>query len=269
MRQYDTIIVDEAHERSLNIDFLLGFLKQLLSKRPDLKLIITSATIDPDSFARHFADADGKPAPIIEVSGRTYPVEVLPSVIHRACRLSFWRGREQEIDPLDGLVSACRELANEGSGDILCFFSGEREIRDAADALESEFNSAARRVDILPLFGRLSNAEQHRVFNPVPPPNCIGDQYRRNFPHRPRHSLRRRYWSRTNFSVLTPDKVQRLPVEEISQASAKQRSGRCGRTADGVAIRLYSKENFEAARSSPIQKSFALTWRALFWPWPP
>ena len=249
LRQYDTIIVDEAHERSLNIDFLLGFLKQLLPKRPDLKLIITSATIDPDSFARHFADADGKPAPIIEVSGRTYPVEVryrplfTEHVDSRSGEVS-----EQEIDPLDGLVSACRELANEGSGDILCFFSGEREIRDAADALESEFNSRGpRRVDILPLFGRLSNAEQHRVFNPggrrrivlatniaetsltVPGIHYVVDT-----------GLARisRYSHRT--------KVQRLPVEEISQASAKQRSGRCGRTADGVAIRLYSEENFEA-----------------------
>lgn len=250
LRAYDTIIVDEAHERSLNIDFLLGYLKQLLPQRPDLKLIITSATIDPESFAEHFADAEGNPAPIIEVSGRTYPVEIRyrPLVIERE-NPTTGEVHATATDPLDGLTVACRELMAEGPGDILCFFSGEREIRDAADALNAEFNSGnhGSRVDVLPLFGRLSNAEQHRVFNPgtrrrivlatniaetsltVPGIHYVVDT-----------GLARisRYSNRT--------KVQRLPVEPISQASAKQRSGRSGRIADGIAIRLYSEEDFES-----------------------
>lgn len=249
LRQYDTIIVDEAHERSLNIDFLLGFLKQLLPKRPDLKLIITSATIDPESFAQHFADADGTPAPIIEVSGRTFPVEIRyrPLVTNH---IDERTGdiREEETDPLDGLVAACRELTKDGPGDILCFFSGEREIRDAADALDAEFNSRGpKRVDILPLFGRLSNAEQHRVFNPggrrriVLATNIAETSLTVPGIH---YVVDTGYARISRYSHRT--KVQRLPVEEISQASAKQRSGRCGRTADGVAIRLYSEENFEA-----------------------
>ncbi|WCZ36682.1 ATP-dependent RNA helicase HrpB [Corynebacterium heidelbergense] len=253
LKAYDTIIIDEAHERSLNIDFLLGYLKQLLPRRPDLKIIITSATIDPESFAQHFSDSRGNPAPIIEVSGRTFPVEIryrplTTEIIEDATSTV----RTVERDPLEALTSACRELMSEGDGDILCFFSGEREIRDAAEALEGEFNGGggrpgSKRVDILPLFGRLSNQEQHRVFHPggrrrivlatniaetsltVPGIHYVVDT-----------GLARisRYSSRT--------KVQRLPVEEISQASAKQRSGRCGRIADGIAIRLYSQEDFEA-----------------------
>ena len=126
LNKYDTIIIDEAHERSLNIDFLLGYLKRLLPKRPDLKVIITSATIDPESFAAHFADADGNPAPIIEVSGRTYPVEI------RYRPLEFEAGgKVVDQDPLDGLTEAIEELMHEGDGDILCFFPGERDIRDA------------------------------------------------------------------------------------------------------------------------------------------
>ena len=250
LREYDTIIIDEAHERSLNIDFLLGYLKNLLPKRPDLKLIITSATIDPESFAEHFASADGTPAPIVEVSGRTYPVEIL----YRPLERSYTDPNGGEItthvtDPLDGLIEAVDELWSFGSGDILCFFSGEREIRDAAEALDKHLNRDRRGalVDILPLFGRLSNAEQHRVFNPgqrrrivlatniaetsltVPGIRFVVDTG---------YARISRYSNRT--------KVQRLPVEEISQASAKQRSGRCGRVADGIAIRLYSQENFEA-----------------------
>lgn len=249
LRQYDTIIVDEAHERSLNIDFLLGFFKQLLPKRPDLKLIITSATIDPESFAKHFSDSDGKPAPIIEVSGRTYPVEIRyrPLVSER---LDEKTGeiRQLEIDPLDGLVAACRELMKDGPGDILCFFSGEREIRDAADALEAAFNSSGPcRADILPLFGRLSNAEQHRVFNPGGRRRIV---LATNIAETSLTVPGIHYVVDTGFARISRyshrTKVQRLPVEEISQASAKQRSGRCGRTADGVAIRLYSEENFEA-----------------------
>ncbi|WP_231699704.1 MULTISPECIES: ATP-dependent RNA helicase HrpA [Corynebacterium] len=251
LHDYDTIIIDEAHERSLNIDYLLGYLKQLLPRRPDLKVIITSATIDPESFAEHFKDADGEPAPIIEVSGRTYPVEVRYRPLYTE-RLNEKTGEivRDEIDPLDGLVAACQELMREGQGDILCFFSGEREIRDAAEVLSGEFTAKGRGpgVDILPLFGRLSNAEQHRVFQP--------------------QGTRRRIVLATNIaetSLTVPGihyvidtgvarisryshrtKVQRLPVEPISQASAQQRSGRCGRTADGIAIRLYSEEDFEA-----------------------
>ncbi|WP_426706367.1 ATP-dependent RNA helicase HrpA [Corynebacterium auriscanis] len=249
LRQYDTIIVDEAHERSLNIDFLLGFLKQLLPQRPDLKLIITSATIDPESFAEHFSSPDGSPAPIIEVSGRTYPVEIRYRPL-RTEHLDEQSGAiiTQETDPLEGLVAACRELVKEGPGDILCFFSGEREIRDAADALETEFNSnGPRRVDILPLFGRLSNAEQHRVFNPgarrriVLATNIAETSLTVPGIH---YVVDTGYARISRYSHRT--KVQRLPVEEISQASAKQRSGRCGRTADGIAIRLYSEEDFQA-----------------------
>ncbi len=249
LRAYDTIIIDEAHERSLNIDFLLGFLKQLLPKRPDLKVIITSATIQPEAFAEHFADAEGRPAPIIEVSGRTFPVEIRYRPLVRTVENKRGELQEMEVDPLEGLVAACRELMQAGPGDILCFFSGEREIRDAAEALEGALNSGrGSQVDILPLFGRLSNAEQHRVFHPgggrrrivlatniaetsltVPGIHFVVDT-----------GLARmsRYSHRT--------KVQRLPVEPISQASAKQRSGRCGRIADGIAIRLYSEEDFLA-----------------------
>ncbi|AKK03323.1 ATP-dependent RNA helicase HrpA [Corynebacterium epidermidicanis] len=237
LNAYDTIIIDEAHERSLNIDFLLGYLKQLLPKRPDLKVIITSATIDPERFATHFADENGQPAPIIEVSGRTYPVEV------RYRSLQFEAaGKLVDQDVNDGVCDAVEELMGEGSGDILCFFAGERDIRDCMEAI------ATRRwkgVEVVPLFGRLSNEEQHRVFAP--------------------HS-RRRVVLATNIaetSLTVPGihyvvdtglarisrfsnrtKVQRLPIEPISQASANQRSGRCGRVADGIAIRLYSKEDF-------------------------
>lgn len=249
LRAYDTIIVDEAHERSLNIDFLLGFLKRLLPKRPDLKVIITSATIDPESFAKHFADADGKPAPIIEVSGRTYPVEIRyrPLVTEREDETTGEIIRT-EIDPLDGLVSACRELMRAGDGDILCFFSGEREIRDAADALESEFRGRGRsQVDILPLFGRLSNAEQHRAFNPGPKRRIV---LATNIAETSLTVPGIHYVVDTGYARISRyshrTKVQRLPVEEISQASAKQRSGRSGRIADGIAIRLYSEENFAA-----------------------
>ncbi|MFV8380332.1 ATP-dependent RNA helicase HrpA [Corynebacterium hindlerae] len=237
LRAYDTIIIDEAHERSLNIDFLLGYLKALLPKRPDLKVIITSATIDPERFAEHFAEADGSAAPIIEVSGRTYPVEI------RYRPLEVVHGdRVTDIDPIDGVIMALEELMSEGDGDILCFFSGERDIRDAMEAIDKRRFSG---VEVTPLFGRLSNEEQHRVFAP--------------------HS-RRRIVLATNIAETsltvpgihyvvdtglarisrysTRTKVQRLPIEPISQASANQRSGRCGRVADGIAIRLYSEEDF-------------------------
>ncbi|MGN0094986.1 MAG: ATP-dependent RNA helicase HrpA [Corynebacterium sp.] len=249
LKAYDTIIVDEAHERSLNIDFLLGYLRELLPRRPDLKVIITSATIDPESFAAHFADADGTPAPVIEVSGRTYPVEVRYRPLTRLVEdnrsgVDAPAFREVETDPLEGLLEATRELISEGPGDILCFFSGEREIRDAADALQDE---KFRGVDILPLFGRLSAAEQHRVFSP-------GNRRRvvlaTNIAETSLTVPGIKYVIDTGYARISRyshrTKVQRLPVEEISQASAKQRSGRCGRTSDGIAIRLYSEENFQA-----------------------
>ncbi|MDO4610791.1 ATP-dependent RNA helicase HrpA [Corynebacterium sp.] len=239
---YDAIIIDEAHERSLNIDFLLGYLRRLLPKRPDLKVVITSATIDPERFARHFADADGEPAPVIEVSGRTYPVEIRYRPLVEETVDKRGEIRQTDVDQIDGVIAACEELMREGDGDILVFFSGERDIREAAEAIEGR---KWRGVEVLPLFGRLSNAEQHRVFGP--------------------HSQRRivlatniaetsltvpgiRYVIDTGTARIsrysTRTKVQRLPVEPISQASANQRSGRCGRVADGIAIRLYSEEDF-------------------------
>ncbi|MEJ6548305.1 ATP-dependent RNA helicase HrpA [Corynebacterium sp. USCH3] len=249
LNAYDTIIVDEAHERSLNIDFLLGYLRELLPRRPDLKVIITSATIDPESFANHFTDADGNPAPVVEVSGRTYPVEVRYRPLTRLVPDGKTGGgepslREVETDPLDGLLDATRELMAEGPGDILCFFSGEREIRDAADALQDE---NFRGVDILPLFGRLSAAEQHRVFSPGSRRRIV---LATNIAETSLTVPGIKYVIDTGYARISRyshrTKVQRLPVEEISQASAQQRSGRCGRTSDGIAVRLYSEENFTA-----------------------
>ncbi|MEV5321948.1 ATP-dependent RNA helicase HrpA [Streptomyces sp. NPDC052687] len=233
LRAYDTIIIDEAHERSLNIDFLLGYLAQLLPKRPDLKVVITSATIDPERFSRHFGDA-----PIIEVSGRTYPVEV------RYRPLLEEDSDDADRDQITAITDAVEELMAEGQGDILVFLSGEREIRDTADALEKK---KYRFTEILPLYARLSHAEQHRVFQPhtgrrivlatnvaetsltVPGIKYVID---------PGFARISRYSHRT--------KVQRLPIEPISQASANQRKGRCGRTSDGICIRLYSEEDFLA-----------------------
>ncbi|MFC8143861.1 ATP-dependent RNA helicase HrpA [Streptomyces paradoxus] len=233
LRAYDTIIIDEAHERSLNIDFLLGYLAQLLPKRPDLKVVITSATIDPERFSRHFGDA-----PIIEVSGRTYPVEV------RYRPLLEEDGDDSDRDQITAITDAVEELQKEGKGDILVFLSGEREIRDTADALTKK---NYRFTEILPLYARLSHAEQHRVFQPhtgrrivlatnvaetsltVPGIKYVID---------PGFARISRYSHRT--------KVQRLPIEPVSQASANQRKGRCGRTSDGICIRLYSEDDFEA-----------------------
>ncbi|MDW4911216.1 ATP-dependent RNA helicase HrpA [Streptomyces sp. ADMS] len=233
LRAYDTIIIDEAHERSLNIDFLLGYLAQLLPKRPDLKVVITSATIDPERFSRHFGDA-----PIVEVSGRTYPVEV------RYRPLLEEDSEDSDRDQITAICDAVEELQGEGKGDVLVFLSGEREIRDTADALTKK---NYRFTEVLPLYARLSHAEQHRVFQQhtgrrivlatnvaetsltVPGIKYVID---------PGFARISRYSHRT--------KVQRLPIEAISQASANQRKGRCGRTSDGICIRLYSEDDFEA-----------------------
>ncbi|WP_137994401.1 ATP-dependent RNA helicase HrpA [Streptomyces vilmorinianum] len=233
LRAYDTIIIDEAHERSLNIDFLLGYLAQLLPKRPDLKVVITSATIDPERFSRHFGDA-----PIVEVSGRTYPVEV------RYRPLLEEDSEEADRDQITAICDAVDELQSEGPGDILVFLSGEREIRDTADAL---LKKQLRNTEVLPLYARLSHAEQHRVFQAHPGRRIVlatnvaetsltvpGIKYVID----PGTARISRYSHRT--------KVQRLPIEPVSQASANQRKGRCGRTSDGICIRLYSEDDFLA-----------------------
>ncbi|GAB3628471.1 ATP-dependent RNA helicase HrpA [Pandoraea terrae] len=248
LRGYDTLIIDEAHERSLNIDFLLGYLKQLLPKRPDLKVIITSATIDADRFARHFGSGD-RPAPVIEVSGRLYPVEVRYRPIQDDARQANAEGsrtaaRDRDRDLLDGIVDAVDELCREGPGDVLVFLPGEREIRDTAEALRKHHPP---HTEILPLFARLSGAEQERVFKP---------------------SNARRIVLATNVaetSLTVPgiryvvdagtarvkrysyrNKVEQLQIEPISQAAANQRAGRCGRVADGICVRLYDEADFQA-----------------------
>ena len=232
--RYDTLIIDEAHERSLNIDFLLGYLKQLLPQRPDLKVVITSATIDPQRFSKHFGDA-----PIIEVSGRTYPVEVRYRPLVEAPELDV-DGEPVVRDQTEAIIAAVRELTSEGPGDILVFLPGEREIRDAADALKGPAQGRGNGVggfDVLPLYSRLSAAEQHRIFQ--------------------QHSRRRvvlatnvaetsltvpgiRYVIDTGLARISRyslrTKVQRLPIEPISQASANQRKGRCGRVEAGSTI---------------------------------
>ncbi|MFC5077575.1 ATP-dependent RNA helicase HrpB [Vibrio thalassae] len=231
LNQYDTIIIDEAHERSLNIDFILGYLRELLPKRPDLKIIITSATIDPERFSKHFNDA-----PIIEVSGRTFPVET---------RYRPLSGDEDgDRDQLEGIFEAVDELCDEGLGDILIFMNGEREIRDTADALNKR---NLRDTETVPLYARLSAGEQNKIFQPhagrrivlatnvaetsltVPGIKYVID---------PGTARISRYSYRT--------KVQRLPIEPVSQASANQRKGRCGRVEEGICIRLYSEEDFES-----------------------
>nr|WP_068265227.1 ATP-dependent RNA helicase HrpA [Janibacter limosus] len=244
LRRYDTIIIDEAHERSLNIDFILGYVKQLLPRRPDLKVVITSATIDPERFAAHFAGPDGEPAPIIEVSGRTYPVEIR----YRPLGEQSDDDGEDDGDQLTGICKAVEELWTEpddaGPRDTLVFLSGEREIRDAQEALTS---MQLPDTEIIPLYARLSAAEQHRVFAA----------------HRGRRIVLSTNVAETSLTVpgiryvidvgtarisrySQRTKVQRLPIERVSQASANQRAGRCGRIAEGICIRLYSQEDYES-----------------------
>lgn len=235
---YDCIIIDEAHERSLNIDFLIGYLKNLLVRRPDLKVIITSATIDPERFSKHFNDA-----PIIEVSGRTFPVEVVYMPLVKDLSIEDEEKEREEIDLEHGILKAFRFLQNKAPGDTLVFLPGEREIMDVASFLKK---AALKNVEIVPLYARLATAEQNRIFQDhtgvriVLATNVAETSLTVPFiryvidPGTARIS---RYSART--------KVQRLPIEPISQASANQRKGRCGRVSDGICVRLYSKEDFE------------------------
>ena len=254
LRQYDTLIIDEAHERSLNIDFILGYLSRLLPSRPDLKVIITSATIDTQRFSQHFGDA-----PVIEVSGRAYPVEIRYRPMVEGGDDDDGSADRADTEPADEVQAVCNavaELCAEGPGDILVFLPGEREVRDAAEALSKADLSKADRaeadrggLEVLPLYGRLSSAEQHRIFEPhigrravlatnvaetsltVPGVRYVVDTGTARIS---------RYSRRT--------KVQRLPIEAISQASANQRAGRCGRLGPGICLRLYSQEDFKARR---------------------
>ncbi len=241
LKAYDTIIIDEAHERSLNIDFLLGYLLKLLPRRPDLKLIITSATIDAEKFSKHFA-IDGRPAPVIEVSGRLYPVEVRYRPVEGDAE-DTTRDEEESA-----LVDAVAELCKAGPGDVLVFLPGEREIRETTEILKANLKTISRGpIDLLPLFSRLSNAEQDRVFRP-------GGNTRRivlatNVAETSLTVPGIRYVVDTGYARVKRysyrNKVEQLRVEKISQASAKQRAGRCGRVADGICIRLYDEDDFK------------------------
>jgi ATP-dependent helicase HrpA len=254
---YDTIIIDEAHERSLNIDFLLGYLKTLLPRRPDLKVIVTSATIDPESFAAHFADPRTKqPAPVIEVSGRTYPVEIRYRPLVEKSERPDPKGGPPKVttverDLFDAIGEAVDELGREAPGDVLVFLSGEAEIRDASDALRGRAGqNRARPVEILPLYGRLSAAEQHRVFERSKTAGARRIVLATNVAETSLTVPGIRYVVDAGTARISRysarSKVQRLPIGAVSQASANQRSGRSGRTSPGIAIRLYSQEDFES-----------------------
>ena len=257
LRAYDTLIIDEAHERSLNIDFLLGYLREILPRRPDLKLIVTSATIDADRFARHFGTEE-KPAPVIEVSGRLYPVEMryrpvaedspaVKSAEGSSASTSRERPktqRETDRDLMDAIVDAVDELCREGPGDVLVFLPGEREIRDAAEALRKHHPP---HTEILPLFARLSAAEQERVFRSS---NARRIVLATNVAETSLTVPGIRYVVDTGLARVKRysyrNKVEQLQVESISQAAANQRAGRCGRVADGVCIRLYEETDFQS-----------------------
>jgi len=234
LRQYDTIIIDEAHERSLNVDFLLGYLRQLLPRRPDLKVIVTSATLDADRFARHFADARGAPAPVIEVSGRLYPVETRYRPLEA--------DEEDEIDLDRSIADAIDELARAGPGDVLVFLPGEREIREAAEALRKHHPP---QTEILPLYARLSAQEQERVFRSHAGRRIV---LATNVAETSLTVPGIRYVIDTGLARVKRysyrSKVEQLQVERISQAAATQRAGRCGRVQAGVCIRLYDEEDF-------------------------
>lgn len=272
LRRYSTLIIDEAHERSLNIDFILGYLKRILPQRPDLKVIITSATIDPERFARHFSPSyvpgkgivdenlsdeereiaeailpDDAP-PIIEVSGRTYPVEIRYRPLEGDELYLDDEEVAEDRDPTEAILDAIKELSKEAPGDILIFFSGEREIRDAKDAIEAMVLKSPRlNYEVLPLYARLSLAEQHRVFSPGSRPRIV---LATNVAETSLTVPGIKYVIDTGTARISRysarTKVQRLPIERISQASANQRSGRCGRVSDGIAIRLYSEEDFNS-----------------------
>jgi len=235
LNQYDTLIIDEAHERSLNIDFLLGYLRWLLARRKDLKLIVTSATIDTGKFSRHFNNA-----PIIEVSGRTYPVEIRYQPL-------WQEGDDEDRGIIQGILDAVDDLYREERGDILVFLPGEREIRETAEALRKHLQFSRHNVDILPLFARLSSGEQNKIFHPAGKPRIV---LATNVAETSLTVPRIKYVIDPGVARISRyswrSGVQRLQIEKISQASANQRSGRCGRVSEGIAIRLYSEEDFSS-----------------------
>ena len=235
LNQYDTIIIDEAHERSLNIDFLLGYLRWLLQKRKDLKVIVTSATIDTERFSKHFDNA-----PIIEVSGRIYPVEIRYAPL--------WNEDDaEERDIIQGIKDAVDELYREEVGDILVFLAGEREIRETAEALRKHLQFSRHSVEILPLYARLASAEQNKIFHPTGKSRIV---LATNVAETSLTVPRIKYVIDPGLARISRyswrSRVQRLQIEKISQASANQRSGRCGRVSNGIAIRLYSEDDFNA-----------------------
>ncbi|HHW64803.1 MAG TPA: ATP-dependent RNA helicase HrpA [Rhodocyclaceae bacterium] len=250
---YDTLIIDEAHERSLNIDFLLGYLKTLLPRRPDLKVVVTSATLDAERFANHFADAAGKPAPVIEVSGRLYPIEmryrpveseeIEPAGAARTAAAKGDKSKDKGRDLMDALVDAVDEAQRCGPGDVLVFLPGEREIREAAEALRKAHHLPG--TEILPLFARQSAQEQARVFSPSNGRRVVLST---NVAETSLTVPGIRYVVDTGLARIkrySPrNKVEQLQVEKIAQSAAKQRAGRCGRVMDGICFRLYDEDDF-------------------------